>query len=102
MDNPIIQSNLKAINELCRAHQVLRLDVFGSVVREDFDADSDVDVLVLFERGKGINAFQQYFDLKESLEALFGRQVDLVCANAIRNPYFKQELERSSQLIYAA
>ena len=61
-----------------------------------------MDVLVLFERGKGINAFQQYFDLKESLEALFGRQVDLVCANAIRNPYFKLELERSSQLIYAA
>ena len=97
----LIEGKIDSIRDLCHAHRVVRLDAFGSVLREDFGLQSDVDFLVLFERGEGIDAFQQYFDLKEGLERLLNRPVDLVCANAIRNPYFKKEVERSRQLVYA-
>jgi predicted nucleotidyltransferase len=76
--------------------------VFGSILRDDFCAESDIDFLVLFKRDEQTNAFNQYFDLKEALEDLLKREIDLVCANAIRNPFFKQEVERSRQPLYAA
>jgi predicted nucleotidyltransferase len=102
MHPELIESNLEAIRCLCVRHKVLRLDVFGSILRPDFNSESDVDLLVLFERGEAVNAFEQYFSFKESLESLLGRSVDLVCANAIRNPVFKLEVEGSSQQLYVA
>lgn len=90
------------LRALCEKHQVLRLDVFGSVLTPDFGDKSDIDFLVTFVRGSNINAFHQYFEFKEALEDLLGRNVDLVCANAIRNPYFKEEVEKNSQPLYAA
>ncbi|PXA03800.1 hypothetical protein DDZ13_10240 [Coraliomargarita sinensis] len=100
--NQLLQSNLHKIEELCRANGVIRLDVFGSVLTEDFGAESDVDFLVLFRRDAQTNAFHQYFDFKEALESVLGRKVDLVCENAIRNPYFKQEVEETRKPLYAA
>ena len=61
----------------------------------------DLDFLVEFERGAPW-AFKTYFGFKESLEALFGRKVDLVEPSAIRNPYFKESAERSRELIFEA
>lgn len=98
----ILYSKLPAIEVLCQRHGVVRLDVFGSVLREDFSAESDIDLLVTFKRDEQTNAFHQYFEFKEALEALLSRQVDLVCANAIRNPYFRREVEKSRQPLYAA
>lgn len=102
MPSELLQSNRTEIRTLCRTHGVIRLDAFGSVVTDDFKCESDVDLLVTFRRGEEINAFQQYFDFKEALETLFGRKVDLVCANAIRNPYFKKEVEQTRLPVYAA
>ena len=82
-----MKSNLKHIEILCERHGVLRLDVFGSILRDDFCTESDIDFLVLFKRDEQTNAFNQYFDLKEALEDLLKREIDLVCANAIRNPF---------------
>ena len=91
------------LRQLCRRFHVLRLDVFGSAARGDFDpARSDIDFLVEFEPlqpGAYVDAF---FDLKEGLELLFGRPVDLVSATSIRNPYFRQSVERTKALLYAA
>ena len=101
MLNDLLQSNLGLIEVLCERHGVVRLDAFGSVLREDFSAESDIDFLVVFNRNEQTNAFHQYFDFKEALEALLQRKVDLVCANAIRNPYFKQEVEQTRQPLYA-
>jgi uncharacterized protein len=91
------------LRDLCRRFGVRRLEVFGSAARGDFDpAKSDLDFLVEFEPlqpGAYVDAF---FGLKEGLEQLFGRTVDLVSAAAIRNPYFRQSVEATKALLYAA
>ncbi len=85
---------------LCRKYGVKRLEFFGSAVTEEFDANSDIDCLIEFEKDGG-NYFHRFFDLKYALEELFGRKVDLVVGSAIRNPYFRASIDRSLQLIYA-
>lgn len=70
------------LNAFCRTHRVRRLSVFGSALREDFRADSDVDILVSFEEG----ARHSLFDLvtmQDELEAILGRAVDLVEREAV-------------------
>jgi predicted nucleotidyltransferase len=88
------------IGELCRRLRISRLDVFGSATSESFCADSDVDVLVRFEQDGG-RLFSRYFDLKEGLEKIFGRPVDVVTEDSLKNPYFKASVERSRKLVYA-
>ena len=88
--------------ELCRRHHVVRLSLFGSATRDDFDPGrSDLDFLVDFAAPPGQYA-DAFFGLLESLEQLFGRPVDLVVASAIRNPYFRQSVEQTRTLLYAA
>ena len=73
-----------------------RLDLFGSAAGDDFDpARSDLDFLVEFQPVPPGGYADAFFGLKESLEQLFGRPVDLVAAAAIRNPYFRESVEGS-------
>jgi predicted nucleotidyltransferase len=82
--HPPIENNREAIAGLCRLHGVRSLEAFGSIRRDNFDAGrSDVDVLVEFEP-QAADSFSNFLDLKESLEALFQRPVDLVELRAIR------------------
>ncbi|WP_248581614.1 nucleotidyltransferase domain-containing protein [Nocardioides sp. InS609-2] len=91
-----------AIEALCRKYAVRRLLLFGSASTNRFDeATSDVDFLVEFEDALG-SRFDAYFGLKEGLEALFGRPVDLVSAAALENPYFAKSLASTSRELYAA
>lgn len=91
-----------AIASLCRAHNVTRLRVFGSATTDRFDTTlSDVDFLVDFAPG-GPDPFSEYFGLKEDLERLLGRSVDLVMANAVRNPHFAASAAAGAEEIYAA
>ena len=91
-----------AIGELCRKHGVRRLVVFGSAVTDRFDeARSDVDFLVEFGTPVG-GQFEAYFGLKEDLEALLGRPVDLVAPAALENPYFAASVTKNGQELYAA
>lgn len=84
------------IQRLCGQYAVQRLELFGSAARDDFDPGrSDLDFLVTFSECVSMNLFDRYFGLKEDLEALFRRKVDLVDAAAIRNPYFIRDLNRS-------
>lgn len=77
--------------------------VFGSAAREDFDPDrSDVDLLVEFESLPEGGYADAYFGLREALETLLGREVDLVAASALLNPYVKADVERTKALLYAA
>lgn len=92
----------EAIAEVCRAHGVSHLRVFGSATSERFDAErSDADFLVEFAPGAE-DAFTAYFGLKEDLEDLLGREVDLVMASAVRNPYFAASASTGSEEVYAA
>ena len=91
------------LSKLCARYGVKRLELFGSGLREDFDPEkSDFDLLVEFADSKIEGAFDRYFGLKEDLERLFQRPVDLVESQAIRNPYFRQVVEQDRVLIYAA
>lgn len=98
-----IAHHREELRDLCRRFHVRRLDVFGSAARGDFDpARSDLDFLVEFaplQPGPYVDAF---FGLKEGLEQLFGRTVDLVSAASIHNSYFRQNVEESKALLYAA
>ena len=99
-----ISAHREELQALCRRFHVHRLDVFGSAARgEDFEpARSDLDFLVEFQPlqpGAYVDAF---FGLKEGLEELFGRPVDLISAAAIRNPYFRASVERTRAPLYAA
>lgn len=98
----LIETNRNAITVLCRRHGVRRLEVFGSVLRGDFDAArSDVDVLVEFEP-QVVDSFANYLDFKEALERLFGHPVDLVESSAIRNRRLRHHIERTKSPVYAA
>ncbi|MEW6235763.1 MAG: nucleotidyltransferase domain-containing protein [Candidatus Omnitrophota bacterium] len=87
------------MSNACAEASVRRLDVFGSFAGENFGPDSDVDVVALFDRKPG-KMFSRYFDLKERLEEIFGRPVDLVLEDSIKNPYFREAVERSRIKIY--
>jgi uncharacterized protein len=100
---PIVKTRLAEVRRLCRRFGVRRLEVFGSSTGGDFDpARSDVDFLVEFERDLPARALDTYFGLKEGLEALFGRPVDLVMSGAVENPYLRHGIEQSRETIYAA
>ncbi len=84
--NSALVLDREAIARACRTHRVQRLSLFGSATSDRFDpAHSDVDVLVEFVPGTP-DQFDIYFGLKEDLERLLGRGVDLVMADAVRNP----------------
>ncbi len=100
--HPLIENNRQAITELCRLHGVSRLEAFGSILRDDFDTGrSDVDILVEFDPSIAAS-FTNFLNLKESLEALFRRSVDLVELRAIRNRRLRRYIEQSKTQIYDA
>jgi predicted nucleotidyltransferase len=94
--------DVQAIERACEAHGVRRLRIFGSVLSTNFDAEkSDVDFLVEFLPGRG-GLFHDYFELKEELERILHRGVDLVDAGAVRNPYFARSAFGNAEELYAA
>lgn len=75
-----------------------RLDIFGSATTAAFDvASSDVDVPVEFDTGPG--SFGAYFGLKEGLEAILGRPVDVVTAAGVRNPYSQDRVGQTKETL---
>jgi len=99
----LIEQHHVQLQELCRKYDVHRLDVFGSAVNGEFDPSrSDLDFLVEFNNFTVDNAADRYFGLLVDLQDLFGREIDLVSYRAIRNPYFKQIVDRTRVMLYAA
>jgi predicted nucleotidyltransferase len=101
MTNPIDQHR-REVTALCRKSDVRRLDVFGSAVRADFDpARSDLDFLVEFDDMPPARYAEAYFSLKEGLEKLFGRPVDLVTGSGLANPYLRTRIANESRNVFA-
>ncbi len=95
--------NSGKLSELCAIYGIKCLELFGSATRADFDQEnSDLDFLIEFITNNAVGAFDRYFGLKEDLEQLFQRPVDLVEIKAIKNPYFRQAIERDKVLVYGA
>ena len=97
-------SHREELHELCRRFHVRRLDLFGSATRDDFvPARSDLDFVVEFDPdATDATSLDAYFAFRDSLEALFGRKVDLIEAGAIRNPYLTAQIERSREPLFEA
>lgn len=96
----MIELNMNRIVALCKKYKVNRLFVFGSVMTDKFNSESDVDMIVDFKKEEVDDYFDNYFDFKYSLQDLFGRDVDLIEEQSIKNPYFKSNVESTRQLIY--
>lgn len=90
------------IAESCREFKVSQLYLFGSLARGEAHDESDVDLLVEFERNGVTGAFDQFMGFKERMESILKRPVDIITAKRFRNPYFQQAVEAEKQLIYAA
>ena len=96
----LIESNIKKIRALCEEHRVIKLFVFGSVLTDRFNEESDIDFVVDFDRENVSDYFDNYFNLKYALEDLFKRKVDLLEGQTIRNPYLKKSVDQTKALIY--
>mgnify|MGYP003477521872 CR=1 FL=1 len=88
------------IIKICKSFPVKRLGLFGSVLGQDFTSESDIDVFVVFDEKANIDLFNTYFELKEKLEEIFHRPVDLVIDKDFRNPYFRESVEKTRKIIY--
>lgn len=95
-----IELNIRKIVALCKKYKVKKLFVFGSVLTERFNAQSDIDFVVDFDKEKVDDYFNNYFDFKYSLEDLFHRKVDLLEEQAIKNPYLRKNIDDTKTLIY--
>ena len=96
----LIDTYRNQIIELCDNHKVKELYLFGSVLTDQFNDSSDIDLLVQFNQVELLEYFDNYMDLKEKLEKMFNRQVDLVENQAVKNPIFRKVLDREKRLIY--
>jgi len=100
---PPVAERQSELAELCRKFHVRRLELFGSAMSGQFNSGrSDLDFLAEFEPLPAGRYADTFFGFKDALEGLFGLPVDLVIPSAIRNPYFRQSIEYSKALLYAA
>ena len=97
-----IYDNQHHIAGICERYGVKRLGIFGSATTGELKETSDLDVSVIFDRNGFDGSFERYMGLKEELEELFCREVDLVTVDRIRNPVFAREVEETQEVIYAA
>ncbi len=88
------------IAEFCQRWNITELALFGSVLREDFHPDSDVDILVVYDSSCQLT-LSKLLDMQEELEVKFGRAVDLVEKAMIKNPYRLANILKTYQVIYA-
>ena len=96
----LIESNIERLRLLCQKHKVGKLFVFGSVLSNRFNVESDIDLIVDFNEVDLSDYADNYFTLKDELEKLFNRKVDLLEAQAIRNPFFKESIDQQKRLVY--
>jgi uncharacterized protein len=91
----------EVVDRLCRKWKVRELALFGSVLRDDFRPDSDVDVLVTFQDDAPWSLWD-LLDMRAELQELFGREIDLVEERSLHNPFRRRSILRSKEVIYAA
>lgn len=96
----LLSQNISKIVLLCKIHKVKKLYAFGSVLADTFNDKSDIDLIVDFEEVDELEYADNYFNFKFSLQEVLQRSIDLLEEKAIKNPYFKQSINRQKQLLY--
>jgi predicted nucleotidyltransferase len=94
---PVSEERLRAF---CRKWKVAEFSVFGSVLRDDFHPDSDVDVLIGFAKDAQWSLYD-WIDMIGELREIFGRDVDLLSTQALRNPFRRHEILKTREILYA-
>lgn len=96
----IVDRNIEDLKRLCTIYNVEKMYLFGSVLNSNFNKESDIDLLVKFKVIELSKYFDNYMNFKESLEKLFGREVDLVEEQTLKNPILINSINKSKELIY--
>lgn len=94
------ESDVAQIKQICKEHRVKKISVFGSALTDNFSDNSDFDFVVDFEESDPIKYTDLYFQLKEKLEEILKRRVDLIEERGIRNSFFRKEIDDSKLVIY--
>jgi predicted nucleotidyltransferase len=94
-----IQVPQREIEQFCQRFGVEQLALFGSVLRDDFGPESDVDVLLKFKPGHGFT-FENTPDIDDELRRIFGRPVDVLEMGRIRNPLRRRTIMSNHRVIY--
>lgn len=94
------EKHIENLKNLCDTYHVERLHLFGSALTSNFNAKSDIDFLVKFKPIELAEYFENYMNFKENLKKLFGREIDLVEEQTLKNPILIQSINKSKELIY--
>ena len=98
--NSFIRTKLPMLTNLDQQYKIVSLYLFGSANTDQFNEDSDIDLLVTFGDVDLFNYFDNYINLKEELEIIFERKIDLVEEKTIKNPVLRRSIDRNKTLIY--
>ncbi len=96
----LLEKYILPIFKLCERHKVKSLYAFGSILTENFNSESDVDLMVVFSTIEVEDYADNYFDFKFSLQDILNRPIDLLEEKAIKNPYFKTAVFNQRALVY--
>ena len=96
----IIDQHIDDLNRLCIMYNVEKMYLFGSVLTQSFNNRSDIDFLVKFKDIDLSTYFDNYMNFKSNLENLFGREVDLVEEQTLKNPILINSINKSKELVY--
>ncbi len=96
-----IKASPTQIAEFCQRWKVNEFALFGSILRDDFRPDSDIDVLVTFAPDATWSLFD-WVDMKAELKALLGREIDITDKEGLKNPYRRYEILLTHRVIYAS
>jgi predicted nucleotidyltransferase len=101
MEQARINIPIAAIADFCRRWKITEFSLFGSVLRDDFRPDSDIDVLTAFAKDAAWDLYDLVY-MQDELEAMFARPVHLVDRDGLRNPFRRRSILSSRRVIYAA
>ncbi|WP_026978499.1 nucleotidyltransferase family protein [Flavobacterium tegetincola] len=96
----LIEKNSDRLKAICSTHNVDKMYLFGSALNSNFNDKSDIDFLVKFKSFELSQYFDNYINLKENLKDLFGREVDLLEEQTLKNPILINSINKSKELIY--
>ncbi|MFW5771559.1 MAG: nucleotidyltransferase family protein [Spirochaetota bacterium] len=98
----LIKERLEDLKDLCIKYNVQTMYIFGSACTENFNENSDIDILISFKDISIEEYTDNYFELHYQLEKLFKRRIDLMTERSIDNPYLIDSIEKTKELVYAA
>lgn len=96
----LIEKNIDRLKTICSTYNVDKMYLFGSALNSNFNDKSDIDFLVKFKPFDLSQYFDNYINLKENLKILFGREVDLLEEQRLKNPILINSINKTKELIY--